>query len=214
MLLAFRAYVLTETPAHVIIVLGNKQSILEILMKHNVIKILEACFYEFLFITISCLVSTIIYGVLTFPFRDDILKLEEGTEFEKLFLFGISILMTVLFCSFLLFFKKKTSNAYKEEVLDDYKKKAYSGLWNEIKTSFVNGDYTTSILVILLNILAIIFAKAEFLVLWAPMFFFMTVISNSIIAHIVSIVVTLFTYYLFLGLYRREIYKKMAPKNQ
>ena len=176
-------------------------------MKNNIVKIATTFILEFLFITLSCFVSTLICGLFTLSVYESMPKLE-GTEFEKLFLFCVPIVMNVLFCYFLLFFKKEMSDTFKKEALNDYTEKAHSCLWNDIKTSFVNGEYTTSILVILLNILAIIFSEAEILVLWLPMFCFMTVINNSIIAPILSIVITLFTYYLFLGLYRREIYKK------
>lgn len=175
--------------------------------RDNIIKIVKALLLELLFITISCFISLIIYGLVTLPLRGVILKLE-GTAYEKLYLIAISVLLTIIFSFVMLFFKKKSKRTCENEVSEDYKGESYKGLWNDIKISFVNGDYVTSVLVLLINALAIIFNKADILMLWSPMFFFKTVIGNNIIAHILSSIITLFVYYLFLALYRRKIYKK------
>ncbi len=176
-------------------------------MKRNTIKVLKACFSEFLFITISCFISLLIYGVITLPLRGIILTME-GSVYEKPYLLALSALITVIFSFILLLFKKKIKNVCEKEVLEDYKDKAYQGLWNDIKISFVNGDFITLILILFMNVVAVIFAKADVLMLWSPMFFFKTVIANNVIAHIISILITSLAYYLFLALYRRKIYKK------
>ena len=162
---------------------------------------------EIVFITISCIVSLVIYGVITLPLRDIILKME-GTGYEPLYLVALSVVITIIFCLFLLLFKKKIKNRCEKEVLDDYKVEKYVGLLDDAKKSFVKGEYMTLIFVSLINIIAIIFGEADILMLWSPMFFFKTIIPNNIIAHVVSILVTSFFYYLFLAIYRKKTYKK------
>lgn len=176
-------------------------------MKANIIKIIKTYLSEFLFITISCFVSLILYGVVTLPLRGIILNME-GTPYEKPYLLALSVIITVIFSLVLLFFKKKIKNVCEKEVLEDYKNKDYNGLLNDIKISFLNGDFTTLALISFINIVAIIFSKADALMLWSPMFFFKTVIANNVIAHILSILITSLTYYLFLAFYRRKIFKK------
>jgi len=182
-------------------------------MKHNVLLNIKKCLQEIVFITISCFIALIVYGVITLPLRSIILKME-GTVYEKPYLAAISVIITMIFCFFLLLFKKKIKNRCEKEVLDDYKEEKYIGLLDDAKKSFAKGEYITFIFVSLINIIAMVFDKADILMLWSPMFFFKTIIPNNVIAHTISILLTAFAYYLFLALYRRKIYKTWFVKNE
>lgn len=176
-------------------------------------KIIKAFLLEIVFITISSLISLIVYGVLGMLFRTAILKME-GTAFEKIFLILLSIILTIVFVLFLLLFKKKINNRCEKELLEDYKDSEYKNLLEDTKKSFIKREYITLILIFLVNIVALIFENAEILMLWSPMFFFKTVFTNNIVAHIVSILNSVIIYYLFLAVYRRKTYKKWFEKTK
>ncbi len=179
--------------------------------KNKFSKTIIAILLEIVFITGACFISLIVYGALGMLFRTTILKME-GTAYEKIYLIALSLLLTVFFAFFLILFKKKIKNRCEKELKEDYKDDNYKNLLYDIKKSFLKREYITLILVILLNVLAIIFENAEIFMLWSPMFLLKTVITNNIIAHILSIVISLVVYYLFLAIYRRKMYKNWFNK--
>lgn len=175
-------------------------------------EIIKKWIFEIIFITLSSLLALVAYGIITLPLRSVLLRFE-GTPFEKVYLTILSLIMIVVFCLFLILFKKKINNRCEKELRSDYKGGEYVSLIDDFKRSFIGGEYTTLAYVVIINVLSMIFSQTEIFAIWSSMFFMVTVIPYKAVAHIISVIIVLITYYLLLALYRKRIYNKWLKKN-
>ncbi len=169
---------------------------------NNIKKAVLDAFY----IIISLIICWISYLVI-----NSTISLLFNKPISDLFYYAVSIVISILFSMSLVYTKHFFHEKCLQTLICDYKNKKYSGILNDLIFHIFKEEWRLTILIILICVIHA-FTRSDIIRLAFMPMFLLTSRLDSAFSYLICLSVILSSYYIYLSIYRKNLYNLSFEK--